>query len=184
MSSEQVIQAIDRILALQQHSNLNFADSASARYRFTVLSPVPWNKSTVEATFQVTISSDLETLWNSASALDLFQLEGSISPTGVSILSPYDLVEAQEEARTVAFPQDLLQTDLVIGVHKVLYDFRIVIRCDPAIDDFGFVFVTQELDERAEWVYAAESLGDFLLRYLDAAGAEYWHTGEEPHVRS
>lgn len=184
MSNEQVMQAIDRVLVLSQNHDPNADESAITGYRFAVLPPISWDKRAVETTFQITIPPNLETLWNSVSALHLFQLASSPNPTGLMILSPHDLAIAQEEAKTVAFPDDLRRSDLIIGVHRVLYDFRVVVRCDLSDDDFGFVFVTQEIEQRQDWVYAAESVGEFLLRYLDAVGKEYWHTGEEPHVRS
>jgi len=184
MNREGIIHIVDEIYALSQRRNPIPDLSAVEGYRFEAVPPVPWNKRSVEEAFQITIPLDLEVLWNHASAMHLFQLVSSINPTGLTILSPDNLNVAQEEARTMAFPRDLQPSDLVIGVHRVLYDFRVIIRCDSSVDDFGFIFVTQEMEHRHEWVYAAESLTEFLRRYIDAVGQEYWHGGEFPHVRS
>jgi hypothetical protein len=105
----------------------------------------------------------------------LFMLEPWPEGTGVVLISPVDLSRIHDEARAWAFlSRNVRSGDLIIGVHDVLDDFLIILRCDPQSTDFGYVFVTQEMYQRHEWVYAATSLGEFLERYIDARGEEFW----------
>jgi hypothetical protein len=101
------------------------------------------------------------------------------------LISPEDSDGVHDEACARAFlSRNLRPGDLIIGVYDDLDDFLIILRCDPRRTDFGFVFVTQEMYQRHEGVYAATRLGEFLERYLDAKGDEFWQDHSYGPVQS
>jgi hypothetical protein len=182
MAAYRMVEIVEEIRALAARHNSDADESLIEHYRFRVEPPVSWDKETLEAALQITIPPDVEELWGHASSLTMFMFGSRPDETGLEIDPPSGVILSRQYAKSLPIYQDLRADDLIIGVDHVLWDFLVVVRCNLAANDFGYVFVTQELDARHEWVYAAASLGEFLRRYLDAAGQEYWHTGTEPHV--
>jgi hypothetical protein len=173
---------VEEIRVLADSYDPDADESSITSRRFRIDPPVPWDRTEIENRFGVTIPRDLEELWNRASALHIFMFGAKPEETGVEIYPPSKLAQLRTYADSFPLARYLRADDLVIGADHVLWDFLVVIRCNPAMSDFGYVFVTQEMDARHEWVYAAYSLGEFLRRYLDANGEEYWQTATAPHV--
>jgi hypothetical protein len=50
----------------------------------------------------------------------------------------------------------------------------LLVRCDPAAEDYGSVLVALPLDDRSEWDQAASSIEAFLLSYARTHGEKFW----------
>jgi hypothetical protein len=182
MTGYSIGEIVEQIRVLADSYDPNADESSITHRRFRVDPPVPWDKADIENRFGITIPPDLEELWSRASRLHLFMFSDEPEETGVVIEPPSELSALRAYTERISVSRYLRADDLIIGADNVLLDFIVVIRCNPVMSDFGFVFVTQEMDERHEWVYAAESLGEFLRRFLDANREEYWQTDTAPHV--
>ena len=140
-------------------------------YRCQVLPPVPWDKQTIEAAIQVEIPLDLDLLWRKASSLSLFE-DIANGQWGLIILAPNEIPAFQREKYSY-WGKELIRGDLIIG--KFVGDPDIVIvRCDPARDDFGSVVIGKAIAHRNGWFIAAPSVVAFLRAYLDAGGDWFW----------
>lgn len=114
---------------------------------------------------------DLIEFWKRSSFARLFE-DQEYGQWGLVILSP------EEAAEETAFYQerrrkDFFKGDLVIGTFLGDQDL-LVLRCDPACDDFGKVLVALPLDPREDWYVAAGTLVEFLDQYARGGGEKYW----------
>lgn len=70
-------------------------------------------------------------------------------------------------------PEDFRHGDLVVG--EFLGDSDVlIVRCDPAADDYGSVIVALPLDDRTDWDRIGISLGAFLHSYTKTHGEKFW----------
>ncbi|MCA1725017.1 MAG: hypothetical protein LC748_12375, partial [Thermomicrobia bacterium] len=154
MGTYQMVAVIEEIRALTAAHDPTADESSITHYRFRVEPPIPWDKSALEAALQITIPPDVEVLWNHVSSLHLFMVGSNPDETGVEIAPPSELMPLRKGADRLPLAHYLHADDLIVGADTVLWDFFVVVRCNPAISDFGYVFVTEEMEERHEWVYA------------------------------
>ncbi len=70
-------------------------------------------------------------------------------------------------------PNDCISGDVFVG--KFIGDQdRLLVRCKSDQPDFGQVLVALPIDPRPLWPVVAESLGEFLMKYVEASGDKYW----------
>ncbi len=94
---------------------------------------------------------------------------------GLVILSPDQAAERTAWERSQR-PEDFPFGDIVAG--EFLGDLELLI-ATPRDDGSCQIRIALPLDPRGDWYVAAESLAEFLQRYLVARGDKYW----EPHYR-
>jgi hypothetical protein len=73
-------------------------------------------------------------------------------------------------------PREFVAGDLIVGEFLGDEDL-LVVRGDPAREDFGTVLVALPMDPRAVWPRVAMSTLDFLMSFVDAKGEKYWESG-------
>ncbi len=139
----------------------------------TVRPPIPWNQRTIEQRLHVVLPPDLQTLWNNAAEVRLFE-DMTYGQWGLVLLSSVDAI-----SQTLAFrderSRDVLDGDVVIGIF--LGDLELlVVRCDVAASDYGKVIVAREIDHRIQWPIASDSLTTFIATFIEHDGVKYWET--------
>jgi hypothetical protein len=79
-------------------------------------------------------------------------------------------------------PADLRPDDIVLG--EFLGDLELLVLA-PSETGRRRILIALPLDRRADWLGAAQDLGEFLQRYFDRAGDKYWEPrrGVEPEDR-
>ncbi len=118
---------------------------------------------------------ELRTLWARVRSARLFE-DVDHGQWGLVLLSP-----EEAERDTTAFRarrrRDSRDGDLVVG--RFLGDRDLmVVRTDPAADDFGQIRIALPLDERSDWFTPAPSLGAFLRAFCAAEGAKFWEDAD------
>ena len=117
--------------------------------------------------------TDLAEFWSIARTARLFE-DQSYGQWGLEVLDPQTAVSTTRQFRERRI-RDYVDGDLVIG--KFLGDSDLlVIRCDPAADDFGNVLVALPIDPRSEWYCVANSLSSFLTSFIKTGGEKAWAT--------
>jgi hypothetical protein len=143
-------------------------------YRCRMLPPVPWSRGAIESALNITIPPDLQALWDNAASLHLFE-ETPDRQWGMMLYSPDEIIAAQESVTDWRKEEGFIDGDIVLG--QFWGDLELVIlRCDAAAGDFGSVVIADEIYPRADWRTAADTLTQFLRRYLDERGKKYWET--------
>jgi hypothetical protein len=126
-----------------------------------------------EAWSDIELPGDLLELWASCREARLFE-DVEYGQWGLVLLGP-----AASRARTAqeraARPSDLRPDDVVVG--EFLGDQELVVLA-PSEAGRRRVLIALPLDGRDDWFAAASSLGEFLVRYFDAAGEKYWERRE------
>lgn len=121
--------------------------------------------------------ADLQGFWALVATARLF-VDQEYGQWGLEILSPTQSVELTARFREERHLDSKLG-DLVIG--RFLGDSDLlIVRCDPASDDFGAVLVVLPLDPRIEWDLAAGSFALFLEYYIVSGGEKFWR--DKNHV--
>src|SRR5712664_3927442 len=124
------------------------------------------------ATFALapTIPPDLGTFWDCAGGARLF-VDAEYGQWGLALWSAAD-VKTHSPAELAKRPNDCISGDVFVG--KFIGDQdRLLVRCKSGQPAFGQVFVALPIDPRALWPVVAESLGEFLMKYVEASGDKY-----------
>jgi len=80
---------------------------------------------------------------------------------------------ARATAKWMATEKYAVVGDLVVG--EFLGDGeRLIIRAMPHGADFGHVYVSLPIDERAEWFHVANSFAEFVSSFVRFEGRKYW----------
>lgn len=118
---------------------------------------------------------ELRDLWARVRSARLFE-DIDYGHWGLVLLSPADA-----ERETAAFHEDRRRDrragDMVVGRFLGDQDLMIV-RIDPAADDFGRILIALPLDKRCDWYTPAPSLDAFLRAFLEAEGAKFWEDAD------
>lgn len=119
----------------------------------------------------VALPYDVLEFWRCANGASLFADE-TYGQWGLHLLSV--LASTYESEKLAANrPLDFRRGDLVLG--KFLGDSELlVVRCDPAAEDYGSVLVALPLDDRGDWDRAAPSIEAFLRSYARTHGEKFW----------
>jgi len=124
-----------------------------------------------EVSSDVALAPELLEFWQCANGASLF-VDETYGQWGLRLWPAH---VSLEETRTFAVnrSRDFRRGDLVIGEFLGDSDLLLV-RCDPAADDYGSVVVALPLDDRGDWDRAAPSLDAFLLAYARTQGEKFW----------
>lgn len=117
----------------------------------------------------VEVLAELMQVWSTSRQSRLFE-DVDYGQWGLVLLSPAAAAErtAIERARR---PGAYRADDVVVG--EFLGGQELVVLA-PSETDRGHVLIALPLDERADWYAVAGDLAEFLDRYLDALGENYW----------
>jgi hypothetical protein len=130
--------------------------------------PIAWDRNEIERELGLEIPEDLTTLWKTCGGMLLYQEPQG----GLIVLSPLEAVAKQREYRrereSDARPGDLIFAEFYADLRLVL------IRSDKNANDYGTIMIVAEMDERPDWYTPARTLEEFLIRYMDAHGDDYW----------
>lgn len=130
--------------------------------------PVVWDRKAIEREFGFEIPEVLATLWEGCGGMVLYQERQA----GLIVLSPLEAVVKQREYRRER-ERDALPGDIVFA--EFYADLRLaLIRSDKGANDYGAVMIVDEMDPRSYWYTPARSLEEFLVRYMDTHGDDYW----------
>jgi hypothetical protein len=149
----------------------SIAEPLPTRYVCSVAEPVPWNRLRLETELKVTVPQELVDIWNTAASLRLFQ-DVDYGQWGLVVMSAE---QALQRTKLFAqnYPKHVQRGDLIVG--EFLGDSDLVLlRSDPAVQDYGKIIVVQPIYGRGEWPVVAESINAFLKAFLDAQGATFW----------
>jgi hypothetical protein len=129
----------------------------------------------------ITLPSDVLTLWSLTGGLDLFK-DVEYGQWGLHVGSP-----AEALAETAAMCQerddeDIAKGDLAVGTFYGDLQ-RVIVRCDPDVGVFGSVRVALPLRARNEWPQVGTSLADFLSRFMESGGDQFWNTSDPARSR-
>ena len=140
------------------------------------LPPQPWKPNIFEKSLQVTLPKSLKQLWDKTSELRLFE-DMAYGQWGLVVWSPNQVIQEQEK-RKAQRQKDFRTSDLIIG--EFLGDSELLlIRCDEGEPDFGNVMIALPLDRREEWYIAADSLEEFLSKWIATRGEKFWEKQEQ-----
>ena len=143
--------------------------------------PIAYSQTQIERTLDVTFPPDLIALWQYASSLRLFE-NVRTGQYGLAITGPDHIIALRREEENY-WRGELRHGDLVLGRLIGTLDI-LLLRCDATAPDFGSVVVALAITHRneGEWYIAAPSLREFLTRYLETHGAEFWDEDGGPIV--
>jgi hypothetical protein len=132
---------------------------------------IAWDRSKIEHELGFKIPDELAALWRECAGMVLYE-EAIHRQGGLVILSPLEVV-AQNCEYWREREEDAKPGDLIFA--RFWGDLRLaLIRSDKRANDYGAIMIVAEMDERADWYTPARSLEEFLLRYMDAHGDDYW----------
>ncbi len=179
MSEESIRQILAQIRGIEDI--IEGEDQASLPmpfiYRTTVHPPEPWSKEKIESTLEVTLPDDLIHLWNQAAGLSLYK-DISYGQWGLTIWSPEETLTGHPDRITEKREEDILKGDLIIG--ELIGDSEYpILRCDPALDDFGKLIIIRAMERRKDWPVVASSLTEFLERAAPSIEYQYWFRGRK-----
>jgi hypothetical protein len=143
------------------------------RYVCKVLDSTAWNRSEVERELGIEIPPDLAELWNLCGGLILCE-DDTFRQWGLIVRAPPhpELFTLNRKYRE-KYADDVLPGDLIFA--RFLGDQeRALIRSDKTAADYGTIMIVAEMEHRSEWITAAHSLEEFLVRFMDAHGEKYW----------
>lgn len=142
-----------------------------AKFVCRVNDTVPWDHSDIERELGVTIPEPLGDLWRGCGGMILFE-DSVYRQSGLVVLGASSAVSKTREHRQ-RNAEDALPSDIVFG--EFHGDLRLaLVRADRSARDFGSVVIAAEMDPREYWYVAASSLDEFLMRFMDAHGDDYW----------
>jgi hypothetical protein len=130
--------------------------------------PVVWVRCEIERELDLEIPEDLANLWEGCGGMVLYKERQA----GLIVFSPLEVVAQNREYREER-QEDARPGDLIFA--RFWADLRLaLIRSDKSADDYGAIMIVAEMDERADWYTPARSLEEFLIRYMDTHGDDYW----------
>lgn len=138
----------------------------------TVIDPMPWDRSKVERALGFEVPPAIATLWDCCGGLRLYE-DNLWCPGGLIVLSPLEALEQHFEYLGGYRGEDAIRGDFAFGRFRENLEL-LLIRCDKAAADYGSILVVAEMEPRPDWDKAADSLEEFLTRYMDARGEKYW----------
>lgn len=112
---------------------------------------------------------DLLALWRYSKKTELFK-DSLYGQWGIEILTPEESITETEKLQHTR-SNDILKDDIAFG--RFHGDSELLIT-----NQNGEILVCTPLDDRREWIRAAESLSEFMEKIADAEGAKFW---EPPH---
>lgn len=116
-------------------------------------------------------SDDLLEFWKICNKARLFE-DKLYGQWGLELLSPEEVSRETSDLKNER-PDDYVNGDLIIG--KFIGDSDLLLmRCDPATEDFGLLLIVSPIDKRSEWYHLLTTLADFLLKYSMGQGKKYW----------
>lgn len=114
---------------------------------------------------------DLRKFWQLTRTAKFFE-DITYKDWGVEIFSPERVVQATH-ALNDDRPQDFVPGDLVVG--RLIGDSDLLIlRADTNAAGYGTIILAGPIDPRADWDTIANSLQDFLSRYIESRGDMFW----------
>ena len=119
----------------------------------------------------VALPPPLAEFWQEARGARLF--EDAVHGQWGLILSSPEASAARSHRFSEEREHQARPGDLIVGEFLGDQDLLLV-RCDPAVSDFGTVLVALPLDDREDWYVVAPSLTAFLEKYEQEEGAKFW----------
>lgn len=171
MTERDIYHTIKYIQTLPDEVFENASLPKSWRYHYSIIPPVNWSVPTFQKQLGLTLPKDAETLWSLAAGLRLNE-EINYGQWGLVIWGPTLTLERQSEAKA-SREDDFQEGDLIIGEFLGDSDL-ILLRCDPTQGDFGSIMIALPLDPRKKWYKVAESLSEFIEKFLETPYRKYW----------
>lgn len=134
--------------------------------------PAPYESPAIEAALNATLPGDIIGLWAAASEIRLWE-DVNYGQWGCILWSPTAVAAGHDRAAKRLRPDDLRTGDVIIGEFRGDSD-HLILRCDRDAIDFGSVVVALPIDRRCDWYRAADSLEDFMRRFLASPDRKYW----------
>ncbi|NEP10649.1 MAG: SMI1/KNR4 family protein [Symploca sp. SIO2C1] len=133
----------------------------------------PWRPDIFKESLKITLPEGLKQLWYQVSELRLFE-DLTYGQWGLVFWSPNQVIQEQE-TRMAQRQEDFRSSDLIIG--EFLGDSELLlIRCNEQETDFGKVMIALPLEQREEWYVAADSLEEFLSKWITFRGEKFWES--------
>src|SRR5262249_11555244 len=141
-----------------------------ATYVCRVHSPIDWDRSEIERELGFEIPEELATLWR-----DAVEWSSTRKPPIDREASSYFRPGKLSKNRRYRMDRNEVMRygDLVFAGFRG--DLRLaLIRGDKDNDDYGTIMIVAEIDERSDWYAPARSVEEFLVKYMDTHGDDYW----------
>lgn len=164
-----------KIIESLREENEKF-DSLTLTYRSKVHPATKWEQAQLEVELGLQLPPDLIEFWNLTSGMRLFE-EIHYRQWGLILWSAAEVMNNHKNQEN-SVCENLNSSDLVIGEFKGDLDL-VVMRCDPKAGDYGHILIADAIDPRREWDLVADSLREFLERYLESPKVKYWSTSNQ-----
>jgi len=145
--------------------------------RCVVLPYLEWDPDHVQQVLSIVLPADLRALWSETCGLVLFE-DITFGQWGLVVWSPDTTCTRHLRKVLQRKPGAFLPGDLVIGEFLGDSDL-VVIRCDPSEPDVGSVMVAPPGYTHADWYRPAQSLTEFLGKFLQSNGGKFWEDSGE-----
>lgn len=143
------------------------------RYLCTVFDAVPWDRTELKSKLGVEIPPELAAFWDACGGIVLYE-DNLHGQWGLALHGPNDPdlfrinQEFHEDKADWILPGDLLFASSYGDRERGL------IRCDKSAPDYGTIIVVSEMGPRDEWEYAAPSIEEFILRFMQSRTKKFW----------
>jgi hypothetical protein len=123
------------------------------------------------------IPAELREFWRNASTAKIFE-DVEYGQWGLQILSPSESELVTNDEKNGYRSKSFRPGDLVVG--QFIGDGQLlIVRCDPAMADFGSIVIAEEIYGREDWSIAARDFSEFLNKYANANGDMYWELSQK-----
>ena len=138
-----------------------------------VQAPTEWDRPAIESDLGVTLPDEVVELWHTASEIRLHD-DVNYGQWGCILWSPSEIVQRHlERVSWRGSAENFLPGDLLIGEFRGDAEL-VVVRCDPFQRDYGSVLIGLPMDPRSDWPRVANSLLEFIQRFVAQPDKKYW----------
>ena len=163
---------IDALLSkIEQLGTIEIADMAIAMpLNSEIAPPIPRSTQALETRPNISLPEELQELWQKCNGLHLFE-DKTYGQSGLIIWSPQKTLE---KLRTLKlYSNEFKSEDLIIGEFLGDSDL-LVVNCDRNSTNFGQIIIALPIDCREDWYYLTYSLPEFLQRFINSQGENFW----------
>lgn len=127
----------------------------------------------IEKALGIQLPNVLLDLWEKTAGLRLFE-DTDFGQWGLVTWPASQLIKKNHQVFSNR-PSEYREGDLIIG--EFLGDEELVVlRSDSTSQDYGKVLISLPIYPRRDWYVAADSIVEFLKRYVITHGQKYWET--------
>jgi cell wall assembly regulator SMI1 len=163
---------IDALLSkIEQLRTIELADMAIAMPFTSEIEPsIPKSLQALETKLNISLPEELQELWQKCNGLRLFE-DRTYGQSGLIIWSPQKTLEKLQTLKP--YSNEFKSEDLIIGEFLGDSDL-LVVNCDRNSTNFGQIIIALPIDCREDWYYLTYSLPEFLQRFINSQGENFW----------